>query len=114
MGFRERVITLDFDDLGEGMFVKMRNPQLVPVDQLSPADIELDANGQPKDRKKAQAASNAILAGLIVDWLMYDALSEEDVALPLPTTADPSPLNRVPAYVLTRLGNEIGERVNPK
>jgi hypothetical protein len=103
-------LLLEFPDLSEDndpIWVKIRNPKIVPMDQLVPAgNLAVGADGEV-DMQEAKAAGYGVVAGLIMDWHVYDATSDEDdmPALPIPATADLVKL--LPMEIQIRITEEI-------
>jgi hypothetical protein len=104
----------------------MRNPRLVPLDEMRGKDAEeitLDANGNPTDTDAATRSGYATLARLIVGWHVWDAsvmpelnAAGEDVSVPVllpqaPVTA--ATVAKLPSVILTRLMEEMAAGINP-
>lgn len=91
MGYAKAIKRLNFPDLSEDddpIWVEIRNPKTLPLRQLMPdSDVETDADGKPMDRAAATMATFGILAGLVTNWHVYNATSDDDQPLPLPATA---------------------------
>lgn len=109
-------LTINFPDLSEGddlIYVTMRNPKTVPLDQLVPGDVPTDENGEP-DREALTDATYAILAGLVTDWHVYDGTTDEDSpALELPATVEL--VRKLPMEILNGLMTEVGKvTANPQ
>jgi hypothetical protein len=81
----------------ERIWVSMRNPSLMTLDELTPKAVPLDENGQPVTALSANEAMFEIFAKLILGWRAYDATSFEID----PTTGEalPQPLLELPATV---------------
>lgn len=79
MGYVDRVVTLRFpelsDDPADSIWVTMRNPKLVPLDELrsGTAGLAFGEDGMPADMDAATASAMAVLAKLVVGWHVYDA-----------------------------------------
>lgn len=133
-GYANRIITLTFPELaedGDHIEVVIRNPRLMPVDELRSAGdgltrAELEqfqaaqqalAAGQPVPdglvTDKDADRGFAMVAKLIIGWHVYDATSTqaEQPLLPLPAT--PELVRKLPMEILTRLMEEVG-KVNPQ
>lgn len=115
-GYRNRTIRLDFADLseeGDMVYVVMRNPRTVPTDQLNARDVQLDAQGLPVDPEDAKLAGREVLAGLIVDWHVYDASTsaDEQPLLALPATAEA--VAKLPLEIQNRVITEVNNARNP-
>lgn len=114
-GYRNRNLTLDFDELGEGCQVVIRNPKIMSIDELRPTmDVPVDANGRPTDMLLATTASNEVLGRLVVSWVVWgvDDDSDDPAILPLPKD-DPTVIDRLPMEIVIRLTQELGEATNP-
>jgi hypothetical protein len=122
VAYTNRTIRLDFsggDDnypaLGDDIFVTIANPMLMPPSKLRPkVDVELDADGSPKDANEAVNASLEIVAGLILDWCIYDPMdfSENPEPIPLPATAEI--MNMLPLAVTNAVTEILGKALNPR
>jgi hypothetical protein len=127
-GYANRVITLKFEELsepGDLVHIVMRNPKLLPVDELKPGqDIAIGADGQPLDTELAEEDTYRRLAKMIVGWHVYDAtLTDEELEalgrgeevdqrrLPLPATADS--VRRLPNEIQRALIVEVEKVTNP-
>jgi hypothetical protein len=116
-GYKNRTITLKFDgtsaldDLGEDIWVMIRNPKLMNVEKLTPREIPLDENGIPKDSKDAMLASYEVMAGLIVKWNVYDADDDSDDPQPL-TEVTPENIAKLPMGILTSISDQMAA-INP-
>lgn len=112
-GYDNRFKRIDFPELGDGIFVTIRNPKTLPPKKLRPEGIALDASGNPKNEEEAEQAMYVVLAKLIQDWHVYDASSEEmeQPLLPLPATADL--VSRLPMDIINKIANELASAANP-
>lgn len=124
-GYANRVMRLGFPQLTEEgqpeLFITIRNPRVVPPDDLAAYDIQVDANGMPTDAQKATERSAQIIARLIVAWRMYDAtewgVDEAGELLdqkPLPLPATPDLVRKLPAEAMMELNRAIQDAVNPR
>lgn len=142
-GYKNPVITLRFDDLGDGCHVVIRNPKLMPGGQLramasgrSDADREkfkaalaaAEAGQEPPDDVLTDADEDRIfgmIAGLVVGWRVWDPTAPVDVdddgniiegdsePARLPLPATPETVKLLPQAILTRIMNEVST-VNPQ
>ncbi|MDI5965718.1 hypothetical protein [Streptantibioticus silvisoli] len=133
-GYNNRFVLLTFPELGEKVSVLLRNPKLQPPNDLTPEDVPVDADGEPVDQKDAERAVYKMVAGLIVDWRVYDAsASGETPAIDLDAddldaqmaaleAADqvrldkvtPENVARLPMAILNRISEEIGRVADPQ
>lgn len=109
--YANSTVRLDFPDLSEDddpIYVTIRNPKTVPADVLMPsADVPLGEDGKPES-SAAISSSFEVMAKLIIDWHVYDGLTEEDSpALPLPAT--PEMLRSLPFEIVERIASEMGQ-----
>lgn len=114
-GYGNRTILLDFPELseeGDRVHVIIRNPRLVPMQDLIPDDVPTSADGKP-DQNAQLAAGMAVIARLITAWHVYDATSAEDdqPLLGLPATA--ALVAKLPMEIQNRIGEEIHKVRNP-
>lgn len=112
-GYDNRFRRMDFPDLGEGIYVTIRNPKTLPPSKLKPEGIRLDASGTPLNEDEAESAMYKVLASLVRDWHVYDASSDDDdqPLLELPATADA--VGRLPLEIINRIAAELASAVNP-
>ncbi|MGW1071587.1 hypothetical protein [Streptomyces sp. NPDC002537] len=132
-GYTNRVILLEFPQLGDKVSVLLRNPVLLPPGELTPDDVATDADGKPVDPQAANAAMYKVMANLIVAWHVYDA-SATGVPVTIDLDADdltaqlaaleaaeqtrlvevtPENVARLPMAIITRIGEEIGRVADP-
>ena len=119
-GYANRLITETFPELTQAgdpvIHVIMRNPRLVPPDEMRRADIAVGPDGAPVDEGAAKRASDELMAKLITGWLVYDASAgapEGDAGrLPLPATAES--VAKLPMEIINRLAERISSSVNPQ
>lgn len=142
MGYRDRVIHLAFPDLSEDqekdpIWVKIRNPRLLPPAELSsfasgdtgyePAEPGEDGTPQAKvtDPTKATDTLRKMVARLVVAARCYDATDPgtfdpetgdptgEQPRMPPPPWT-PEQAGKLPFPVLERISKEFAEAVNPQ
>lgn len=122
MGYANRVVTLDFKELSEDwetdpIRVTIRNPRLVPPNDLRPKGIDSE------DEDEVMQASFEAIARLIVGWHVYDASAPIELdsdgqatgdqpLLPLPATAEL--VAKLPLEIINRLGEEVQQASNPR
>lgn len=91
-GYLNRFIDIDLAEYGEGCFVRIHNPKILPQSMIEPSTrVEIDDAGKPVDRDAAEAGGNEVLCRIIKDWCVYDATdleAEEQAQLPLPATPE--------------------------
>lgn len=79
-GYANRVVRLDFADLtAEGdplVHLVIKNPRIVPLDEIQPADVPLGPDGTP-DEGRARAAMYDVIAHLAKAGLLYDGRGED-------------------------------------
>lgn len=130
MGYRERFKLILFPEVGDDCSVLIRNPALMPPEQLEPAAVPLGEDGQPLDREAATASTYEVLKNLIVAWKMYettapempsDVADVEDLDLLLKTLNNTEQkrlgaitvenIGRCPLVVLNKLADELNKAV---
>lgn len=95
MGYRDKTIRIDAEDLAEGCYVVMRNPRLLTVEQLdtsSPA-------GEDLSPATAEQRGRDLIAGLVLEWQVWDVETDEE----LPVPGSGADLARVPIGLFRRL-----------
>lgn len=127
-GYANRVIHLTFDELSENpaqdpIWVSLRNPRLVPPDELRPKNVATDpVTGAPLDTNAAEEAMYAVFTKLIIGWRVYDAscmaIDEstgeplDQPRLPMPPTTEA--VAKLPSVILARLVEEFTQAANPQ
>lgn len=104
MGYRNRTIRKDFDDLGDDIWVSIRNPKLLPLDKLTPEDIPVGPNGEPR-KDDMLAATNALIAGVIATWSVPDPGDDRDDAPSMPLSAES--VGKLPVEILSWIQEQI-------
>lgn len=117
MGYKNRTIREDFDDLGDDCYIVIKNPKLLDMPSLT---AKIDGVDE-KNKAAVENASLSVLGSLVVAWLVWDTTWEpadgetEDDRPELPApVADVG----VPAYVMAKapveITNWIGEQMPGK
>lgn len=109
MGYVNTKVRLDFPDLSEDddpIFVTIRNPRVVPSMQLLADDLPDET-----DSAARLDASFKIMAGLIVDWHVYDGTTDDGDPLPLPATVET--LRLLPMEITGRIADEVAQVTRP-
>jgi hypothetical protein len=142
-GYKNPIITLRFEELGEGCHVVIRNPRLMPSAQLAAmasnrtaADREqfdqaraaIDAGQEPDGEILTDDDENRIwkmIASLVVGWRVWDPAAPvevdddgnliDDGSEPprLPLPATPELVGKLPQVILTRMMEEFNA-ANPQ
>jgi hypothetical protein len=128
MGYSNRIIRIPFPDLTDDpetdpVWVAIRNPRLVPPSELQPDQVTGITDGVPNDVEAANKGMYRIMSRLIVGWRAYDASQPvqlnavgEDITpqtlLPPDYSADN--IARLPMEIVTAIGREMTEAVNPR
>jgi hypothetical protein len=104
------------------IWVSMRNPRTIPLDELSAGDVPVGPDGKPVDLEAAKLAMYAKFANLIVGWRVYDATAAEvdqntgapldQPHLPMPATG--ALVAKLPTTIINRLIAEFKAAVNPQ
>lgn len=109
MGYKQPTIRLDFADLvddGEECYVTIRNPKLLPPSMLTPEDVPTGPDGKPLDITAAEESTFKMLAGLIVDWRVWDCTDyTEDSPLLGEKTAEN--VAKLPIEIIGRISEEV-------
>lgn len=100
-GYENRFIRHDFPELGENIFVEMRNPMSCPPDLLN-LDGATDINGH-----------YVRLARLIRNWHVLDATSDEDDQPELALPATPESVRQLPSRIVMTLIKTLNEGLTP-
>ena len=132
-GYTNRVILLQFPELGDKVSVLLRNPRLLPPSEITPEDVAVDDKGQPLDPQAANQAMYKVMARLIVAWHVYDASTASseasidldadnlDEQLDAFEAADQIRLTEItadnvaklPMAIINKIGEEIGRVADP-
>ncbi len=131
-GYTNPYVLLPFPELGEGVSVLMKNPQLLPPSEITPEDVVTDDSGRPTDPQAANESMYKVMARLIVAWKVYEAFAPGDT-LDIDPDADPAELfnslgagaqerlgkvtpenvAKLPLAIINRIGEEIGRVADP-
>lgn len=128
MGYSNRIIRIPFPDLtadpeNDPIWVALRNPRLVPPEELTPDQDTGITSGVPDDAKAANRAGRKVMAKLIVGWRAYDASIPpeinavgEDVTpqVLLPHDFSPENIARLPLEIIQAIGKEMTDAINPR
>lgn len=93
-GYLNRFIDIDLSEYGEGCYVRIHNPKVVPQSMIEGSrKVETGPDGKPLPEfiDAAKANSDEILCKIIKDWHVYDATAfdaEEQPLLELPATSE--------------------------
>ena len=111
-GYTNRFTLLQFPELGDRVSVLLRNPRLLPPEEITPKDVAVDANGQPLDPQAATQATFEVMARLIVAWHAYDAsIASSAISIDLDADNLDEQLAAVEAADQVRLGEITAESV---
>lgn len=112
-GYAERFKTIHFPELGDDLWVTIRNPKTMPPSALKTPDIVMGPDGMPVDEDKAEAEMYKLIASLVKSWRLYDATSDDDdqPVLPLPATAEL--VAKLPVAVFNKIVTEMSLATNP-
>ena len=107
MGYKDRTLRLEFPELGDGLYVVLRNPRLMPPDTGQPNIALSDTDGLLRAGKRR-------VARLLIDWHLWDArVEDDDVPLRLPTVDDLEPFDGCPDYVMRKVSREVNRLSDP-
>jgi hypothetical protein len=114
-GYLNRFVDLDLSEYGEGCYIRIHNPKVVPQSMLEPdKKIVVGADGKPVDSDAAQAGTQEVLARLVKDWQVYDATCFDDEQPLLSLPATPDLIRRLPFGVLAQLNKLVTDAIpNP-
>lgn len=105
--YAEKTIRRDFHELGPDVWVEIRNPLLMPEEKLQTRPPRVDDKGNV-DRDDAYKKAREMMAGLIVDWHVFDY--DTDDLLDIPTQAN---LGRCPVAITNWIGKLVQEARDP-
>lgn len=114
-GYREPLITLRFPELSEPddpIYVVIRNPRLMPLEVLIPG-VATDEDGNALDARELRRDGYRRMAELIVNWHVYDPFSVEDVPGPMAVPATAEAVEKLPARIQMRIGEEMAKATDP-
>jgi hypothetical protein len=101
-GYANRFLRKEFPDLGEGVFIEIRNPKV-----QAPSGLRSDNSDELE-------ATYEISAKLIKDWLAYDATSDADDQPILPSPATAESVSKLPFAILSWISEQINAAVTPR
>lgn len=114
-GYANRTLMLDFPDLseeGDNVHIVIKNPRMVPLHELQPADVPTNADGTPVDDTAATTAMFKVFAALVKAWHVYDATDDGDDQALLPLPATPETVAKLPMEIQKRLIEEVTKVTN--
>lgn len=132
MSYSKPYVMLPFPELGEDCSVLLRNPNLLSPAEITPRDVQLDADGKPVDANEANLAMYEMMTKVIVAWKVYEAFPAD---LPqVDPDADPAEvlasletmeqrrvgavtaenIGRLPMAIIKAVMDEIGHVADPK
>jgi hypothetical protein len=114
-GYANRTIRIAFPDLTEAgdpeVFVTIRNPKIVPTQDLIPRDVSDD---EFKRNPRAYfMATYALIASLITAWHVYDATSDDPDPKPLDLPATEETVATLPREITEAIVAKINDARNP-
>jgi hypothetical protein len=109
MGYANRFVRLEFPELGDDVYVEIRNPQLAP-----PAMLRGDVSPTPEGYSPDTWHTFVVVAKLVKSWQVFDAESDEDEQPVLELPATPETVAKVPATILRKITGLIEEAINPR
>lgn len=111
-GYLNRFIDLDLAEFGEGCYVRLHNPKVIPPSMMEPSTkIQTDEQGKPVDLATATTSGQEMMSRLVKDWHVYDAtvLGDDQPLLTLPAT--PEQIAKLPMGIQTLLMKTITDAV---
>lgn len=115
-GYANRRVYLGFPDLSEDgepeVHLIVKNPKVVPLDELEPADVQIGPNGQPEEAS-ARGAMYKVVSNLILAGIVYDATCYDDDQRPMTLPLAPDDISRLPWEIVKRVTDLIQQTVNP-
>lgn len=90
----------------------MKNPKIVPLEELQPADITIGANGQP-DEADARPAMYKVIASLIKAGHVYDATNFDEDQRPMALPLSPDDVARLPWEIVKAVSDLVTGVLNP-
>lgn len=106
MGYRNRTIRKDFTDLGDDIWVSIRNPKLLPLDKLTPEDIPVGPTGEPR-KEDMISATNTLISGVIASWNVPDPGDDRDDAPSMELS--PESVGKLPVEILSWVQEQVTE-----
>lgn len=118
MAYLNRTIRLAFDgtdeslpNLGDDIWVVIKNPMLMPGSALS-TGIEIDPNNI--DTNQALRHSQIIASRLVEAWSVYDPDDRSESPAPLPLPATPEACALLPVVIINKIAELAGQALNPQ
>jgi len=90
-GYANRIIRIEYPDLGDKVFVEYRNPRTAPSADLSPDD-----NNNLTQRQ----SSFLVISRLLRSWCVYDATVDDDDPPELTGPATPEMVSKMPFVIV--------------
>ncbi len=122
MAYTNRTIRLNFDgtdetlpNLGDDIWVVINNPMLMPASKLRPkTDVVVNADGTVADQDAAMLGAQEIVAGLIVDWNVYDPNDSSDTPTPIELPATVEKIAMLPLVITNKISEIMSKALNPQ
>jgi hypothetical protein len=132
-GYAQQYLPLKFPHLsneGDEVYVIIRNPRIVPPDELRPKGVTVGSDGEVSDEDAAMTSMYIVFSRLIVGWHVYDAsvpesgteqvmltddgqmITPDQVLLSWPPT--PDKVAALPIEIINAITEAIGEATNPR
>jgi hypothetical protein len=115
-GYANRTVHLGFPELTEDgdqeIHLIVKNPKVVPLDELQPADVAVGPNGQP-DEAAARPAMYKVISGLIKAGHVYDATNFDDDQQPMTLPLTPDDVARLPWEIVKAVTDLVTDVLNP-
>jgi hypothetical protein len=115
-GYANRKIYLGFPELTEDgdheVHVIIKNPKVVPLEELQSADVALGPDGQP-DEVSARAEMYRIVAGLVLVGHVYDATCFDDDQQPMNLPISAQDAARLPWQIIKKVTEQVKDVLNP-
>jgi len=107
-----RLLRQDFPQLGDDVWVEMKNPLLLPIDCLRPQVEPRRLPDGSLDMQHVAEMGYALTARLITAWSVYDATDESDDPARL-VEVNPENLQKIPAPVEVWIAARMSEATRP-
>lgn len=115
-GYANRTVYRGYADLTEDgdteVHLIIKNPKVVPLEELQPADLKADAAGKI-DEGIARLAMYKIISGLVKAAHVYDATNFDDDQRPMTLPLTPDDVARLPWEILKDISDLVQEVLNP-
>jgi hypothetical protein len=115
-GYANRRVYLGFEELteegDEPVHLIVKNPKVVPIGELQPADLKTGPDGQV-DEESARGAMFKVISGLVLAGRVYDATCFDEDQQPMGLPLSPDDVSHLPWEIVKQVSELVQGVLNP-